>query len=143
MITNGICEIFALDILQGVHRPEHVYKLALFRHNAGLNTASKGYSPSGEADGKGYTPGGLALKGPTYSLGGGQASMNFANPTWPNSTLNVRFALLYNDSLPGKNAICVFELPYNNDVANGETISRNGAFTFELPAGGVAIGFKR
>lgn len=136
-ITQAVCEQFYKDILDGVHEPGDTYKIALYTSAATLGAATTGYTASGEvANGNGYTTGGATLSGRATAIQGGRGTLDFTDPTWPASTITARGALIYNDTQPGKPAICV--LDFGADIT-----STNDVFTVDLPASGASTSLVR
>lgn len=129
MIRSGICNTAKVEFLRGVHRESHTYKCALFPASANLDKTVEGMRPevcAMEVQGVGYTPGGKALLGVSFGLDGDVAYMTFLNIVWPMSTLTARGCMIYNDSLPGRPAICVIN--FGRDVT-----SNRGTFTLAVP----------
>lgn len=128
-ITQCICNSYKLEILQGVHLPSHTYKIALFTDSATLNKNTASYTGlSDEVVGTGYTAGGQELLDFTTALINDTAIMDFTtDPSWASATIRARGALIYNDSLVGKNAVAVLDFGI-------DYISTNGTFTITLPA---------
>ena len=128
MIKEGICKNFKLDIASGVHNPNHVYKMALYTSGANLNENTDKYSTASEADGRGYTKGGRVLEGLKIALANsGTVIWDWEiDPMWVASTITARGGLIYNDSVPGKNSICVIDFVVDYS-------SNNGPFTYIFP----------
>lgn len=128
MITHGIVESAKADFLRGIHRPDHQYKLALYTSDAALGQFTNAYRLLGEVEGEGYQAGGKELRG--FDTGTGQDGSGWLTWTdavvWPVATIKARGALIYNNSLPGKPALCVLDF-------GQEFKSVNGAFTVALP----------
>ena len=130
MIYQALCTSAKKEFIQGVHLPSHTYKIALYTNEATLNAALSAYTPNGEVKGMGYTAGGVVLEGYTVASAGQTAWLDWTkDPSWPVSTITARAALIYNASLPKKNAICV--LDFGDDKH-----SSNGAFNILLPPPG-------
>lgn len=131
-ITQAMCNVFKTAVLDGKHLPGHTYKIALFDSTAALDKATTAYSgQSGEvANGNGYTTGGKALTGRTVALSGDIGYLHFDDPVWAAATITARGALIYNDTLAGKDALCVIDF-------GGNITSTNGNFTVDLPASGA------
>lgn len=130
MIYQALCTSAKKEFIQGIHLPSHSYKIALYTNEATLNAAVSSYTPSGEVRGFGYTAGGVILEG--YSVGSAAqtAWLDWTkDPSWPISTITARAALIYNDSLSKKNAICVLDF-------GDDKYSSNGVFTILLPPPG-------
>ena len=131
MITHAICLSYKKEILEGIHTLSHTYKIALFTETAELNKFTTSYTGlTDEVVGTGYTAGGQELAGIQTSLSGDTALLDFTtNPSWTSSTISARGALVYNDSLAGKNAVAVIDF--------GSTYSSiNQDFIITLPASG-------
>jgi len=126
MITQGLCNSYKREILSGLHQAGHTYKIALYTSEARLNKSTAHYTPLREARGEGYSQGGKVLTGFRTGLDGDAAYLDFDDPIWPKSTITARGALIYNDSLPGKNAVAVLDFGKNY-------LSVNGPFEVTLP----------
>ena len=130
MIRSGICNTAKVEFLRGVHRETHIFKCALFPAGASIDKNTPGFRPeiaAQEVQGVGYTPGGKALLGLSFGLDGDTAFMSFLNIVWPTATITARGCMIYNDSLPGRPAICVINFGY-------DVISNRGNFTLAVPA---------
>lgn len=114
-----------LDALVALCPPASIYKMALYTSAATLSKATGAYSTAGEVVGTGYTAGGQTLTGLTQALDADTAIMDFADASWPNSTITARGAVIY-DSTNGNKVRAV--LDFGADIA-----STNGAFTVTLP----------
>jgi len=133
MITAAICNSFKLECLPtvaGVHLSGDTYKLALYTSAAALSRATTAYTTADEVVGAGYVAGGATLSGLATALDGDTALLDFADPTWPASTITARGALIYNSSKSNK-AVAV--LDFGQDV-----VSSNGLFRVALPAPAAA-----
>lgn len=137
-ITQSLCNSFKLEMLSGIHEAAHTYKIALFTDAATLNKNTTSYlGLSDEVVGLGYTAGGIALVGFSLALINDTATLDWTtDPVWPTSTITARGALIYNDSLPGKNAIAV--ISFGMDF-----VSTNGNFTIVFPPPGETTAFIR
>lgn len=126
MIAHGLVNSFMGEILQGIHTPSDVYRLALYTSSAIISPATTRYTTDGEvvAEG-GYGAGGLTLTGYQVVQFGHIAILDFADPTWPKATIRARGALIYNFS-KGNRAVVV--LDFGKDIT-----STNGNFTVTLP----------
>jgi len=128
-LVQYVCNSFKLEILQGFHRPEHIYKIALFIRDADITVNSKSYNDfkKFEVVGIGYTAGGEILKNPKYELYGNIASLSFDKKViWPESTITAKKALIYNDTLINKNSVAFME--FKKDFS-----SSYGNFIIEFP----------
>lgn len=126
MITGGWTNAVKLAFLQGVHRPEDVYKLALYDHAANLNALTEYYTTDHEVSAKGYTAGGRTLEGYRCELQMGTAMLSWENNVvWPQATIRSPGGLVYNASKDNA-ALCVIEF--------GEEVrSTNGKFVVPMP----------
>lgn len=118
-IIQALCNCFHLDVLRGMHQPEHDYKIALYTDIATLGEDTEVYTSANEVEGTNYEMGGKSLSGVSYSREGRVSYMTFDDPQWPNSTIRARGGLIYNNSLPGKNAIAVLDFGKNYRSTNG------------------------
>lgn len=118
MITQGLVNSFKLEILQGVHRPEHAYRIALYLPTAELGPDTTKYLTQGEVVAAGYMNGGQLLTGYRSALDGSFAFLTFDNPTWRNSSILARAALIYNTSA-GNRAVGVIDLGQDYKSTNG------------------------
>lgn len=125
-ITAAVCNSFKQEILQGIHSSADTYKVALFTSTAALDATTTAYATTDEVSGTGYTAGGVALSGFTVGGSGSTAWLDFTtDPSWANSTITARGALIYNSSKADK-AVAV--LNFGSDVS-----STNGTFTVTFP----------
>lgn len=115
--------------MKGIHRPGHIYRIALFRTGTTISKATTNFGPEladFEVQGAGYSPGGKPLQGIQYGIEGDTAFMSFENVVWPTATINARGSLIYNASLKGRPAIAVINF-------GREVKSEKGAFTLAVP----------
>ena len=124
MITHGGCHSYKREILDGVHQPWHVYRLALFGEHADIGPQTTSYkSARGEIDGVGYIKGGMHLPGFHTSTVNGTASLSFDTPIkWQNASIEAAGGLVYNASLPGLNSVSVLDFKGNFRSMNGPFI---------------------
>jgi hypothetical protein len=119
------------------------HKVALFTNS--LSTADltsdtaygSGVWASNEvANGNGYTTGGAAFTGTTWThSAGGVVLWDGTDPSWSTATFTARGALYYADALAGNNAICA-------QTFGADITATAGTFLITLAAGGVfSIGF--
>lgn len=110
-----ICNSFKLELLLGVHNfgvGGNTFKLALFTESATLDATTTTYigaahevAPSGT-----YVTGGAALtilQAP--QVVNGVACLRWNPVVFTGSTISARGALIYNDTLVGKNAVAVVD----------------------------------
>jgi hypothetical protein len=133
-ITQCIPTSFKVDILSGQQNfsslsgGPNTFYMALYTSSASLGPTTTAYTTSNEVIGTGYTAGGQALSisvAPTSS--GTTAYISFSNVTWAASTITARGAMIYNNTLAGKNAVAIF------DFGSDKTSSAS-AFTIVFPA---------
>lgn len=135
-ITSAFCTSAKVDFLQGTHASADTYKIALFTSAATLDASTTAYSATNEASGTGYTAGGTTLTGFSVTSSGTTAILDFtSDPSWPNSTITARGALIYNSSKSNK-AVAVYD--FGSDKS-----SSNGTFTVQFPTPDAANGLLR
>lgn len=129
----AITDQFKQDILNGVHQPADVYKIALYTQAAATdkNKTSTTYNTTGElATAGGYTQGGIALVGFTVGLSTDTAYITWStNPSWASATFTADAAVIYNSSRSNK-VLAV--------VSFGSTTATAGIFTVQLPVAGAS-----
>jgi hypothetical protein len=119
-------------------------KVALFLStsncaNVALGTAQYATLTNELANGNGYTTGGFAPSGVSYSQTGGVATFTMGASTWTAAGGNLvfRFAVIYDDTAASKNLICYSLLdttPANITILDTQTlnITMNASGTFTL-----------
>lgn len=129
----AVTDQFKQDILNGVHQPADVYKIALYTQAAATdkNKLATTYNTTGElASLGGYTQGGIALTGFTVGLSGDLAYIDWNDPSWPTATFTADAAVIYNSSRSNK-ILAVLAL--------NSTTATNGTFLVTLlPPGATA-----
>jgi hypothetical protein len=133
-ITQAMCNSFKTEILSGTHVSTDVYMIALYTSAATLSKATTAYSATNEVSGTGYVAGGQTLVGFTAALDTDTAFIDWStDPSWANSTITARGALIYNSTRSNK-AVAVID--FGSDIT-----STNGTFTvqFPLPAAATAL----
>jgi hypothetical protein len=126
-ITAGICNSYKQELLSGIHLAAHTYKIALFASAATLGPTTTAYAATNEVSGAGYTAGGATLAGFTPGANGATVWLDWTtDPSWPAATITARGALIYNDTLAGKNAVAVLDF-------STDKVSTNGTFTIQFP----------
>jgi hypothetical protein len=114
-----------LDFLQGRHQPKHTYKIALYAPEADLN-GMESYDSSGEVAGQGYVTGGQTLGDMAFGSDDLRAWATFKGPTtWYSSTIEARWAVIYNNTQPDKPIVAIFDM--------GTQRSVNGNFEITFP----------
>lgn len=126
MITQGATASFIFELGQGTHAlATDTLMIALFTASATLGPTTTAYSSTGEVSSVGYTPGGAALTGVTYTQSASGGYLSFANPSWTGVSFTARGALIYNASKANRS---VFVLNFGSDKIAGPN------FTIKLPA---------
>jgi hypothetical protein len=123
-ITQSLCTSFKVDLLAGTMNftagTGNTFRMALYTSSATLGPTTTAYSATNEISGTGYTAGGNALtvsQSPTS--GGTTAFISFANTSWTTASFTCRGALIYNDSLAGKDSVAVFDFGSDKTVVAG------------------------
>lgn len=125
LIKHGVCRSYNLEIVQGVHTPTDVYRIALYTSSADLGPHTTAYTPTGEVMGAGYSPGGPKLTGFSVTGNGHPARLDFQTVELPNATITARAGLIYNESKRNR-AIVVVD--FGKDIR-----SSNGPFIIRMP----------
>lgn len=87
------------------------------------------------ANGVGYTTGGAALANSAWSETSGTAKFDADDPSWTASggSIAYRYAVLYNDTVAGKNLVAYWDEGTTVTIADGETrtlqLNASGALT--------------
>jgi hypothetical protein len=123
-ITQSLCTSFKVDLLAGTMNftsgTGNTFRMALYTSSATLGPTTTAYTATNEINGTGYTAGGNALvvsQSPTS--GGTTAFISFANTSWTGASFTCRGALIYNDSLAGKDSVAVFDFGSDKTVVAG------------------------
>lgn len=125
MILHGLCDSYQEELLQGIHRADDVYRMALYTEEADLDHGTTRYTRRAETRGPGYTAGGIVLTGFRTGRDGRTAYITFDDPQWPVGSIAARGALIYNATQENR-AVAVFDF--------GETVSSTRAlFLVRLP----------
>lgn len=132
----------ALDTTQlAIDLDLETHKVAMFTNSITPNFTSDtayGVSPydANEVSGTGYSSGGTALTGTTFTGASGTATFDASDTSWSSSTItNARGALIYADALAGNNAICLVNFGADYSTNNGTfliTWSASGIFAIDL-----------
>lgn len=130
MIIQGLCTSAKVEFFQGIHQPEDLYMLALYKQGVTLNPETTVYTGQDEVVGTGYSGGGLPVKG--YSVGSvsGVAYLTWTEPViWYGCTVQTVGGLIYNKSRNNK-AIMVVDF--------GDVIpAKNGVLSIGMPPKGA------
>jgi hypothetical protein len=106
-ITSAVCNSYKQEVLNGVHVATDVYKIALYTSAATLGATTTSYSTTNEVVGVGYVAGGNVLEGYSSTVVANTVILDWTtDPSWINSTISARGALIYNSSKSNK-AVCV------------------------------------
>jgi hypothetical protein len=125
-ITQAMANSFKADVLNGVHQPADVYKIALYTSAATLDATTAAYSATNEVAGTGYSAGGATLSGFTVGSSGATSWIDWtSDPEWTTSTITARGALIYNSTRSNK-AVAI--LDFGSDKS-----STAGTFRVVLP----------
>jgi len=128
MIVQAIVQSFFTDILQGIHQPTDVYRLALYSSNANLSRSTPAYTTEEEVIGSpGYDAGGQVLTG--FMVGTTPAdtqdpnknawsTLDWNDPSWPYATITARGGLVYNATKQNR-AVAVIDFGKNFVSTNG------------------------
>lgn len=126
-ITQGMCDSFKVQILNGVHNfSADTFKIALYTSSATLGETTTAYSATNETSGANYTAGGNSLTvSVTPTNTGNVAFLSFANTTWSTATITARGAVIYNNSKSNA-AVCVLDF-------GSDKTSTAGNFSVNFP----------
>lgn len=128
-ISTAFCTSFKQGLMQGLHDFDnpggHTFKIALYTSAATLGASTTAYSATNEITGTAYVAGGNTLTAITPTSSGTTAFTDFADTTWPSSTITANGALIYNSN--SSNASTVV-LAFGSDKS-----SSNGDFTIVFP----------
>lgn len=130
---------FKLDLANGVHQPGHDYKIAIFDDTAvGLDATLTTYTGllHEVANGNGYATGGKSLLNRVAQLLAGVAVIDWDDIVWLGATFTGRYAVIYNNTVAGKNVIAILDFGANKTASNGN-------FTIDFPAPGAATSLIR
>ena len=132
-ITQAMCTSFKEDLFQKEQDLDSdTIRIALYTSSASLGAGTTAYTTSGEvASGNGYTTTGEVLTNPVIGTSGTTAYVDFDNPEWTSASFTTAGALIYNDTLAGKNAIAVLNF-------GGDFTVTAGTFRIVFPAPGAA-----
>jgi hypothetical protein len=150
MATTAICNSFKQELLgMATHVSTDVFKIALIKvapsttfgasttnvGTPGFGASSQANLGTDEASGTGYTSGGATLTGLSATLQSTTGVLDFANATWPTSSISATGAIIYNSSKSNK-AVAVYDF-------GGTITSTAGTFTATMPAVGAATSLIR
>lgn len=125
MIATAVCESFLREIVDGLHTLTDEYRLALIRQNAKRNygAATVGYAQlkDDEAEGQGYTRGGVELQRKPSVFDGSGQQLQFGLPIeLAMVTIQAAGALVYNAR--GGRAVFVHQFKSPLIVANAPLV---------------------
>lgn len=107
------------------------YKIALYEGTADVGPGTLTYTSVGEVVGKGYKPGGLALKNARAWEDRGSACLTWDSPMIPVSTISANGFLIY---IPNRANRAVFVGAWNATFTSTE-----GPFTVNISADQICI----
>ena len=129
-ITTAVCNSFKTDILKGYHNfllsGGNDIRMALYTSSAAMDKNTTAYSATNEVSGTNYSATGASLTRVDPALSTDTAVLDFADQVWTNATITARGALIYNNTLAGKNAISVHDF-------GADKTSTAGDFTVVFP----------
>ena len=129
---SGYCSSFKRQLLSGLHHlnTDQIF-MALYTDDAPLDlNATTTYTTQGEVAAPGYTAGGRLLTG--VQVLGPVANTVYAtwnDAVWPNSTIQARAALIYNQSYQ-QAAVAILDF-------GSDQYSNSGSFIVKFPPPGV------
>ena len=86
------------------------------------------------ASGNGYTTGGVALTGVTYTQSSGTVTFTFTSPSWTSATFTAKYLAVYDNTATNKDLLLYCDLEQTSSTGVSVT---NGTLTVTVPAGGV------
>ncbi len=149
-ITTAVANSFKSELLgMATHVSTDVFKIALIKVGAtgtyGASVTNAGTPGSGspttanlgtdEVTGTGYTSGGATLASLSATLQTATGCLDWANATWPTSTISAIGAIIYNSSKSNKVVGC-FDF-------GGTITSTAGTFTATMPTVGAGTSLIR
>ena len=133
-ITQAMCTSFKQDLMDKVMdlgSGGDTIKIALYTSSADLDADTTAYTATGEVSGSGYTATGYTLQNQVVATSGTTAYFDADDPEWTTASFTTAGALIYNDTLAGKNAIAVLSF-------GGDFTVTSGTFRIVFPAPGAA-----
>lgn len=120
-VRDALSNTIALDL-----GSETNIKVAMFTNSITTPNfdTDVGYSAapytSNEVSGTGYSAGGVVLTTTAFSVSSGTLLWNADDASWSSSTItNARGALVYDNSLTNKNAVCLIAFGADYSTSNG------------------------
>ena len=131
-ITQAMCTSFKEDLLnKEMDLGADTIKIALYTSSATLDATTTAYTATNEVSGSGYTATGYTLQNQVVGTSGVVAYFDADDPEWTSASFTTAGALIYNDTLVGKNAIAVLSF-------GGDFTVTSGTFRIVFPAPGTA-----
>ncbi len=128
-ITTAMSTSYKTELLTAIHNHTlstgDTFNIALYAAAATLDATTTVYSATNETVGTGYTAGGGSLTNVTPTSIGTTAITDFADFTWPSSTITARGCQIYN-STDGNRSVSTHD--FGSDQS-----SSNGSFTILFP----------
>lgn len=138
-ITTAVCTSFKVDLCRAIFdftsSTGDTFNVALFTSAADLGEATSAYSTTNEVSGTGYTAGGAVLSSVTPVAVGTTAVLDFADITFPSSTITSGGCMIYNFTDSGR-SVSIHSF-------GGDESSSNGNFTLEFPVAGATTSVVR
>ena len=121
-----LVDSYKVDLLDGIHQADDIYKIALYTPDADLSATTATYQSLHEIPATGtYRAGGLELEGRHVSWESRGVILTWAPAIWQRTTIRAAFALIYNASRQNRAiAVIAFEALVQ---------SVNGPFVVDLP----------
>ena len=128
---NFMCTSFKKELMEAKHNflnsGGNTFKIALYTNSASFTAATTAYTATNEITGTGYTAAGNTLTRVDPTPSSTTAYTDFADTTWPSSTITARGALVFNDSASGDPSVIVLDF-------SADKSSSAGDFTIAFPA---------
>lgn len=120
----------------------HTFKIALFLSTSNCNDLTHDeYADltNEHANNNGYTTGGVALTGVTWTTSTSTTTWDANNPTWTaaSGSIIAMWGVIYDDSVAGDPLVAVCYLDYNSGAPANVTTTDGNTFTFTMHADGI------
>jgi hypothetical protein len=129
MITTGITPSAKMLMLQLLSQEQ--FKLALYDATADIGPDTLAYTSVGETSGKGYKPGGVALKNARVWDDRGTACLTWDSPVLPVASISANGFLIY---IPSRGNKAVFAGAWNATYTSTE-----GPFTINIASDCIVL----
>jgi hypothetical protein len=133
-MANDIYNSFMEYVCDGtIDLDDHSFKIMLLAdtYTPSATHSVKADVSSHEITGAGYTAGGQALSGLTWTRSGDVCTLDATDPTWTSATFTARYAVIYDDTptSPADPLVMLYDFGTNKSCSNG-------AFTVNVSASG-------